>query len=99
MIIVNALCSCVLPGKTFIHKPSGASGLASLFDRVHLIKQVKNQAVFRDVTHRGAVMLVMDIAFFVDQQQGRNPAKFKKVPLLSIKISDLMPGVGQACEG
>ena len=44
-------------------------------------------------------MLVMDIPFFVDQQQGWNPAKFKKIPLLSIKISHLMPGVRQACEG
>ena len=96
MFIVNAFFSYVLPGKIFIHIP--ALGLASLFDCVHLVEHAIHQAVFRDIAHRGAVMLVMDIPFFVDQQQGWNPAKFKKVPLLSIKISNLMPGIGQARE-
>ena len=63
---------------------------------VDFIEHSQNQAVFRNVFHRIAVVLVADLSVFVDQHQGRNTTQLENVPFLPVQIGNLMPGVGQA---
>ncbi len=62
---------------------------------IDFIEHSQNQAVFRNIFHRIAVVLVADLSVFVDQHQGRDTTQLENVPFLPVQIGNLMPGVGQ----
>jgi len=66
---------------------------------VDFIQQSQDGLVFRDVAHRLAVMLVADLTGFVHHQQRGDAPQFENVPLLAVKVGNLMFGVRQADDG
>jgi hypothetical protein len=63
---------------------------------VYFIQHCQNQAVFRDISHRIAIVLVTDIATLIHQHQRRDAPQLENVPFLTVDIRNLVAGIGQA---
>lgn len=60
------------------------------------VQPSQNQLIFGQVGHRSAVMLIADLAKFIDQEQSRDAPELEEIPFLAIKVGDGMLRVGQA---
>jgi hypothetical protein len=66
---------------------------------IDFIQHTQDQAVFGDIGHGIAVMLVAHLAMFIDQHQRRNAPQFEQIDFLAIEIGNNMLRVRQANEG
>ena len=67
--------------------------------RVDIIQDAEHQAVFRNVGHRGAIVLVTNITVFINDHHRRNPAKLEQVPFLIIYICNCVLWIRQPDKG
>ena len=64
-----------------------------------ILQQAEEIRVRDDVHHRCAIMAMADNSVLVDKNLGRQASQLEQPDLLAIKISEAMPGIGDADEG